>query len=195
MALATAKRYTLDEFHQLITVGFFAENNQLELVHGEVFEKMTKGKRHAACSQKLLQHLSALIAGQAELRCQDPISLPPDSEPEPDFVVVKPREDGYFSAHPGSEDILLLIEVSDSSLEYDRTIKLALYAEAQIQHYWIVNLVDACLERYSQPYVDRQGHFGYALKQISLPDHVVTVPGIRAGELNLDRWFPDLKRF
>jgi hypothetical protein len=85
---------------------------------------------------------------------------------------------------------LLAIEVSDSTLEYDRTVKLSLYAEDQIQDYWIVNLVVTQLERYSQPYQDTQGNFGYRIRQIAMRNETVTLPGFSDLSIDLNRVFP-----
>ncbi|BAZ17899.1 hypothetical protein NIES4071_97800 [Calothrix sp. NIES-4071] len=92
--------------------------------------------------------------------------------------------------HPYPEDILLLIEVSDSTLKYDQNEKLSLYAENQIQNYWIFNLVTYELERYSQPYRDTQGKYNYRTKQISLSTETVLLPGFANLSLDLNRVFP-----
>ncbi len=124
------------------------------------------------------------------VRGQEPIILPADSEPEPDVVIAQGQPDDYLSNHPYPKDILLVIEVSDSTLDYDQTAKLFLYTEDQIQDYWIVNLVANQLERYSQPYQDTQGNFGYRMKQIALRNETVTIPGFPDLRLDLNRVFP-----
>jgi Uma2 family endonuclease len=105
---------------------------------------------------------------RAVIRGQNPITLPNYSEPEPDVVIARGRDEDYLAHHPYPEDILLVVEISDTTLDYDQTTKLTLYAEAGISNYWIVNLNAYQLERYSQPYQNIQGEFNYLSKQISL---------------------------
>ncbi len=152
MAIATPKRFTIEEYHRLTELGFFTEDDRVELIGGELFKMAAKGVLHETCLRRLLRELSQLITEQATLQCQSPIILSQNSEPEPDFTILKNREDDYLSSHPTEEDILLLIEISDSSLEYDQEIKLMAYAENHIKEYWIFNLIDYQLECYSEPY-------------------------------------------
>ncbi|NEQ15852.1 MAG: Uma2 family endonuclease, partial [Moorea sp. SIO3E2] len=98
--------------------------------------------------------------------------------------------DDYLPNHPYPKDILLVIEVSDSTLEYDQTVKLSLYSENQVQDYWIVNLVAGQLECYTQPYQDTQRNFGYRVKRVVLPNETVTIPGLGDLCLELSRVFP-----
>ncbi|WP_367274824.1 Uma2 family endonuclease [Microcoleus sp. CAWBG556] len=103
--------------------------------------KAAKTTFHSVCNTLLLQELVILIARIAHLRAQEPIILSTtDSEPEPDVVIARNRDDNYLASHPESADILLVIEVSDSTLKYDQRTKLSLYAEAGITNYWIFNL-------------------------------------------------------
>src|SRR4028118_1070787 len=120
MMLTTAKRFSLDEYHRLAELGFFHEDDRVELIRGEIIQMAAKGTLHTTCCSNLLRELARLVLGEAELRCQDPIVLPPNSEPEPDFVIVNKRADNYLSAHPTSSDILLVIEIADSTLKYDK---------------------------------------------------------------------------
>ena len=111
------------------------------------------------------------------------------SEPEPDFAILKNRTDNYLSAHPSADDILLLIEISDSSLKYDQEVKLPLYAESGISDYWIFNLVENCLEVYSKPYQKPQGQFSYRIKRIVLANEAITLPCFPVS-LDLAKIFP-----
>ena len=124
------------------------------------------------------------------MRGQEPITLPPNSEPEPDVVVARRQSDHYLSAHPSPKDILLVIEVADSSLQYDQQTKLALYAEAGISDYWLFNLIENHLEVYSEPVQDVQGNSSYRLRRIILPDEVVALPSLPDLSLNLSSVFP-----
>lgn len=184
------KRFTIAEYHRLTEIGFFTEDDRIELIRGEIMQMAAKGMAHSTCCRNLLRELSLLVALQATLQCQDPITLGDNSEPEPDFAILRTRADNYLSAHPGPGDILLVIEVSDSTLNYDREVKRILYAEAQISDYWIVNLLDLCLEVYCQPYQTLQGSFDYGFKQVLLPNQVVSLPQVADVSLELARIFP-----
>jgi len=197
MALVTTKRFTLAEYHRLIKLGFLTEDDQVELIRGELVQMAAKGTRHSVCNTKLVRELDRWITGSATaegpvvvVRRQEPIILAKDSEPEPDVVIARGQPDDYLSHHPYSNDILLVVEVSDSTLEYDQTVKLSLYAEAQIQEYWMINLTANQLERYCQPYQDTQGSFGYRLKQIALRNETVILPMLPGWSLDLNRVFP-----
>ena len=111
----------------------------------EVVAKMPTGNRHASCVKRLNRLFGTLVGDRAIVSVHDPIRLA-DSEPEPDVALLVRRDDFYASAKPGPTDVLLLIEVGDASLDDDREVKRPLYAEAGIAEYWIVNLVDGCLE-------------------------------------------------
>jgi Uma2 family endonuclease len=186
----TTRRFTLDEYHHLIELGFFHENERVELIRGELVQMVAKGTAHTTCCSNLIRELARLIAGKAELRCQDPINLPSGSEPEPDFAIIRSTPDNYLSAHPTPADIFLVIEIADSSLNYDRDIKMPLYAEAEISHYWIFNVAANQLEAYSEPYQDQQTNFGYRCKRIFLANQSVEIPLPSSPSLDLSNIFP-----
>ncbi|GAP95968.1 predicted dioxygenase [Leptolyngbya sp. NIES-2104] len=188
--MPTLKRFTIEEYHHLTELGFFQEDDHVELIRGQLIYMAAKGTPHSVCSTRLNRQLTKLIGDQATLRGQEPIALPNDGEPEPDFAIVRNRPDDYLSGHPRSEDILLLIEISDSSLTYDQETKLELYAEDEIQHYWIFNLIDRVLEMYSEPYQKSASKFGYRLKRIALPDERVKLPQFSELCLDLSIVFP-----
>ncbi|NJL10052.1 MAG: Uma2 family endonuclease [Calothrix sp. SM1_7_51] len=190
----TTKCFTIEEYHRLNELGFLKENDRVELIRGELVQMAAKGTLHSVCNTKLFRELERLISNNAVIRNQEPIILPADSEPEPDIVIARGEPDDYISNHPYPEDILLVIEVSNSTLNYDQTEKLRLYAEKLIQNYWIINLVVNQLEQYSQPYQDSTGNFGYRLKQISLRNETVTLTGFPNLLLDLNRVFPSLSR-
>jgi Uma2 family endonuclease len=189
MPLITAKRFTLTEYHRLIELGFLTEDDRVELIRGELIQMAAKGTPHSVCNGKLVRELDRVVGDQAVVRGQEPIILPSDSEPEPDVAIALGVADDYLAHHPYVADVLLVIEVSDSTLEYDRTTKLELYAEAGIEHYWVFNLLGEQLELHSQPYQEARGKFSYRVRQIMLRGERVRVPGIEA-VLELDRVFP-----
>ncbi|OIP68515.1 MAG: hypothetical protein AUK43_15770 [Oscillatoriales cyanobacterium CG2_30_40_61] len=190
MAIATVKKFTTEDYHRLTELGFFQENDRIELIRGEMIEMAAKGTSHSVCETRLERELYKLIGERATLRGQQPIILSSYSEPEPDRVIVKNREDDYLNGHPHTKDILLLIEISDSSLDYDQSTKLSVYAENNITDYWIFNLVDFCLEYYSEPYQKSQGEFGYLRKLIYLPTQSITLPYFPDLTLDLSKVFP-----
>ncbi|NJL35480.1 MAG: Uma2 family endonuclease [Leptolyngbyaceae cyanobacterium SM1_4_3] len=190
MAIATPKRFTLAEYHRLTELSFFQEDERIELIRGQIIQMAAKGTAHEVCITRLLRELLKLLGEQAILRCQSPIVLLDDSEPEPDFSIVQNREDEYLSAHPGAADVFLVIEISDSSLSYDQETKLPLYAESEISNYWILNLPENCLEAYSEPYQKPTGEFGYRMKRIVLVEEAIALPYFPDRQLHLTKVFP-----
>ena len=130
----------------------FQESDRLELIKGEIIEMSPVGTRHASCVNKLNQLLAKKLPTETIVSVQNPIVLSNNSEPQPDLVILKYRSDFYANEHPKPEEILLLIEVSDSSIEYDQSIKIPLYAENQISEVWLVNLNNNCVEIHQKPY-------------------------------------------
>jgi len=190
MSLITAKRFTIDEYCRLGELGFFADDDRVELIQGEIIPMVAKGTSHSACNTRLYRQLFKLVGEQATIRGQEPIIIPNQSQPEPDLVIVQNRPDDYVQIHPLPSDVLLVIEVADSSLKYDQEIKLPIYAQAAITNYWIFNLVDNYLECYSDPYQDLQGKFGYRHKLILLPNESVNLPVLSNSVLDLSKVFP-----
>ncbi|MBD2141773.1 Uma2 family endonuclease [Anabaena sp. FACHB-1250] len=189
MTLATAKRFTITEYHRLADLDFFTEDDRVELIKGEIIKMAAKGKAHSVCNTRLYRELFKLLEEKATIRGQEPIIIN-DSEPEPDLVIVKNTPDDYFLNHPTPSDIFLVIEVADSSLKYDQEVKSPLYAEAGISDYWIFNLIAYHLECYCQPYQDLQGKFGYRHKSIILPNESVKLPSFPELILDLTKVFP-----
>lgn len=192
MTLARVKRFTIEEYHRLADLEFFTEDDRIELIRGEIINMAAKGTPQTTCCSNLLGELAILVADRATLRCQDPIILSTNSEPEPDFAIVKKRADNYLSGHPTPPDIFLLIEIADSTLKYDREVKLPLYAEAGISDYWIFNLIKNHLEAYSEPYQELNGTFGYSVKHIILPNKSIALPCFPDLSLDLSKVFPGI---
>lgn len=169
---------------------FFGASDRLELIQGEIIESSPQSRPHATCLRKLLREFPALIGEKAILQTHSPITIPPNSEPEPDFAILKNRDDDYYLSHPTPTDVLLLIEVADYSLDYHQKVKLPLYAQAGITDYWIFNLLDNYLEAYSQPTQTQPSKFGYLHKQIILPTQTLTLPCFPELRLDLSLVFP-----
>lgn len=131
--------------------GILSEGDRVELIDGEVVEMSPIGSRHAACVDRLNKLLNRLVAQDVIVRVQNPIVLDDYSEPQPDVSLLRPRPDFYAQGHPSPADVLLVVEVADSSTQFDREIKLPLYAQAMLPEVWLVNLPDDTIERYSRP--------------------------------------------
>ena len=198
MIAATRKKFTIEEYHRLVDLGFFTENDRIELIRGEIIEIAAKRTPHSVCNSQLWKQLYKLVGNQAEIRVQEPIVLFNHSEPEPDVVVARKKDDNYLSAHPSAADIILVIEISDSTLKYDspketlreRETKLPLYAEAGIKDYWIINLVARHLEVHTNPFSGTQGKFAYRNKTIVLPNETINIPEFTSSNLELNLIFP-----
>ncbi len=152
-AISPVRKHLTDihEWRKLGEANIFPPDSHVELINGEILEMSPIGFNHAGHLKRITNMFATLIAGKAIVSVQDPIQLGELSEPEPDFMLLKPNPDFYSSRHPVADDVLLLIEVADSSLTYDQTQKLRLYALHNVPEYWLLNLNDNCLEVYRKP--------------------------------------------
>lgn len=139
-ALPARRRFTVDEYYRMAEIGILRPDERVELLDGEVFTMAPIGSRHAGRLNFLAEWFFARLLGRAIVSVQNPVRLSSGAEPEPDLALLRPRPDHYDRAHPGPDDVLLLIEVADSSLAYDRGRKLPQYAEAGIPEVWLVDL-------------------------------------------------------
>ena len=177
-------QFSLEDFERMIEVGILTEQDRCELIRGEIIEKMTIGEPHAACVMRLTRILGLLIHDDAILSVQNHVVVA-DSRPEPDLVLLTPRDDFYAGSAPRPTDILLLIEVADSSIEYDRTKKLPLYAEAGVCEFWIVNLNDECVEVYRDPQSDGT----YADAHVATLGETLTILSLPGVSIAVDQFF------
>ncbi|WP_069791675.1 Uma2 family endonuclease [Cyanobacterium sp. IPPAS B-1200] len=145
------KKFAIEEYHQIITSGVLKEDYLIELINGEIFEISPVGFKHASCVKKINYLFAEKLGSKVIIGVQDPIKLNNNSEPQPDIVLLKPRKDFYANDHPTVEDIFLLIEVADSSIDYDRTFKIPIYAENKVREVWLVDLNQNLLEIYQNP--------------------------------------------
>ena len=150
------KRFRVDDFRKMTEAGILPEESGWEIIDGYLIDKMTIGSKHAGTVKRLNRKLTNLPGDLVIVSVQDPIQIDEYNAPEPDIALLKPREDFYAASHPTPEDVLLLIEVSDSTIEYDREIKKNIYAQAGIAEFWLVNLQENTVEIYSQP---KNGNF------------------------------------
>jgi Uma2 family endonuclease len=149
---ARPRRWTRADYYRAAELGVFAPDERLELLEGEIIEKMTESVGHVTGIKLSAAACTEAFAGQSiHLSIQHPIALPGDSDPEPDVAVIAGSIRDYESGHPTPAGVLLLIEVSDTTLLLDRRRKAAAYAAAGIREYWILNLRDRRLEVYRDP--------------------------------------------
>lgn len=146
-------RFSVDEYYKMIELGMLKDYEKAEIIEGELIQKMPIGKKHAACVEKLNELLRDKLGKSVSLRNQQPVKFDDYNEPEPDLAILKRREDFYSKATPTPKDVLILIEVSDATLKYDRDKKLPLYAEAEVKEVWIVNLQNEIVEVHTRPSV------------------------------------------
>lgn len=158
MALPVPKHlFTVDEYYRMYEAGIFSEDDRVELIDGEIVEMSPIGRSHAACVDRLTKLFVLHLRDDAIVRVQGPIRLDNRSEPQPDIALLRARDDFYASGHPGPADVLLVVEVADTTLDYDREIKARRYARAGIPEYWLVDLTGEAIEVYSEPGKSRYG--------------------------------------
>ena len=144
-------RFTVDDYYAMAEAGILSHDERVELVNGEIIQMSPIGDRHAYSVDELVDLLVYRFRGRARIRCQNPVRIDGRREVQPDIAVLRLRDDLYSSGHPGPADVLLLIEVSDTTLSYDRNVKLPMYAQFDIPETWIVNIPDGVIEIYTGP--------------------------------------------
>jgi Uma2 family endonuclease len=143
-------RFTVDDYYQMIDLGMIKNVERAEIIEGELIKQMPIGKRHAACVKKLDELLRDELGKSVTYSVQDPIFLDEFNEPQPDVALLERRDDFYSGKAPMAQDVLLLIEVSDSTLDYDRNRKIPLHAKHEIPEVWLINLVNGTIEIHCQ---------------------------------------------
>ena len=147
----TKRRFSVKEYYLMAEAGILSPRDRVELIDGEIMEKAAIGSHHAGCVTYLNNTLSHMLGRRVIVRVRGPVRLSEYSEPEPDVTLLRPRADFYWDAHPGPEDVMLIVEVSHSTVEYDRDVKTPLYAEAGIPELWLVNLDEDYIDGLSDP--------------------------------------------
>lgn len=151
VVLPARKLFSVREYEELIATGFFTGKKRVELIEGELIEKMTQGDPHIGCINRLNRIFMRNLSDDFIVSVQNAIVVNPYSAPEPDVAILRFREDFYASGKAKPEDVLLVIEVSDSTVRYDRQTKMPLYARAGIEEAWLVNLPRKVLEIHRSP--------------------------------------------
>jgi Uma2 family endonuclease len=183
-------RLSVEQYHAMIHAGILSDDDPVELLEGWLVFKMPKNPPHRVAIRLVRIALENILPPGWYVDSQEPITLS-NSEPEPDIVVVRGDTRQYLDRHPGAEDIAIIVEVSDRTLQRDRTFKKRIYASAGIPIYWIVNLAESEVEVYSQPLVsvdppdyDRRLNYG---RSTFVP---VTVEGVEIGAIDVNNLLP-----
>ena len=175
MVVQTKHCFSVKEYYRMAETGVLRPDARVELLNGEIIDMSPIGPFHGGLVNRLIRIFTKKSKGRWMVSAQNPLRLDDHSEPEPDVMLLKPAPDDYTSRHPQPDDVFLLIEVSDSTLDFDHEEKLPAYGRAGVAEAWIVNLIDATIEVYREP------HFtGYGSKTI-----------VRAGDTVAPLAFPD----
>ncbi len=144
--------FTVDDYNRMGESKIFSEDDRVELIEGEIIQMVPIGDRHVTCVNRLLDcFVSLQVVKKTIISIQNPIQLGEYSEPQPDITLLKPSVDFYTGCLSQSNDVFLVVEVSDSSIEFDRNVKIPLYAKHEIPEMWLVDLEKQTLETYRQP--------------------------------------------
>src|ERR1051326_812576 len=176
------RRFTVDEYYRMAETGILTANDRVELIDGEIVQMSPIGSRHSECVGTLTERLTVALLGRARLRPQLPLRISINTEPQPDIILVRSGAT-YWEAHPGPDDVLLLVEVAEASYRYDHDVKLPLYARANIPEVWIVDLVRGAVEVYREPgpqgyRIERRFERGAAGSPSAFPDVTIVVSEI-----------------
>ncbi len=145
------RAFNTADYYRMAEAGILSDDDRVELIEGEVIQMSPIGSRHAGCVTRLNSFISGRMGSSVIVSVQNPVHLDEYSEPQPDVSVLKPREDFYSNSHPTPDDVLIIVEVADSSVVYDRAVKVPLYARAGIAEFWLVDLVRNVVEIHSAP--------------------------------------------
>ena len=156
--LAYQPDWTVAQYERMVATGIFHEADRVELLFGRIITQLPITDRHSFCVQELNYYMIRHFGDRFIGRQEQPVSLLSHSVPEPDYVLATPHPHRYRNRKPGAEDIQLIIEVADATLDRDRGAKARLYGMAGIREYWIINLVDDCLEVHTQPNIQAGGY-------------------------------------
>jgi Uma2 family endonuclease len=175
MLVQANHRFSVNEYYRMAETGVLPLDARVELLNGQIIDMSPIGPFHGGLVGRLIRLFSKLSRDRWLVWPQNPLHLDDHSEPEPDVMLLKPAEDDYTSRHPQPDDVILLIEVSDSTLDYDREEKLPAYGRAGVAEVWIVNLNEQAVEVYREP-----NFTGYGSKTV-----------LRAGNQAVPLLFPD----
>ena len=169
------RKFTVAEYYRMGEIGILGPDERVELIDGEILVMPPIGPGHAGSVDFTADYITRRLDEQFIVRSQNPVHLSDSSEPQPDIAIIVRRRESYFTAHPTPADVLLVIEVADSSLEFDREVKAHIYGRAGVPETWVKNLPEDCIERFTEPgpegYAQHSIHRrGETLTPVSLPD-------------------------
>ena len=164
MGTVAVRRWTRQQYEKMVEGGIFPPGERAELIDGEILAMTPQGSAHATAVRLTEEALRSAFGPGCDVRVQMPLALDPSSEPEPDVTVVPGSPRDYRDAHPASA--LLVVEVADTTLSYDRAQKGSLYARAGLREFWVVNLLDRRLEAHRDPIRQADGHYGWGYRTV-----------------------------
>jgi len=150
-AAPTQRQFTVDEYHRMGEAGVFSENDRVELLDGQIYAMSPIGGAHAACVRRLDRLFQRKVGSQAIVSTRNPIRFNEASEPKPNLALLSPRDDDYATRPPRPNDVMLVVEMTDTSAAFDRDVKCPLYARAWIPEFWIVDLTEDRIEVHRAP--------------------------------------------
>jgi Uma2 family endonuclease len=180
------RRFTADEYHRMGQAGILSEDDRVELMDGELVALTPIGPRHNASVNRATRAMFAAVGDAAIVQVQGSVRLDAFHEPQPDIVLLRPREDFYASRLPGPADILLVVEIAEASVEYDHEVKGSAYAASRIPEYWLVDLRDGILTCYTNPDAS-----GYRSAQIRRRGDSVTTSSLPRCTIAVDAFLVD----
>lgn len=178
------RRFTVEEYQKMGEVGVFKVDENNELVAGEIIKMSPIGRRHAACVRRLDYLLNRQLGDRVIIDTQNPIQLNNLSQPQPDLVLLQPRPDFYEERHPQPSDILLLIEVADTTIDFDQQVKIPLYCQSEIQEVWLIDLNQNIVRVYRTPTTN-----GYQSIQFFTVEQTLTLGAFPEFNFNVNQIF------
>ncbi len=150
-AIYSRHRLSVEDYHRMGEAGILGEDDRVELIAGEIIDMSPIGTHHASAVKRVSNRVKLQVGENAIVSTQDPVRIDRFNEPEPDISLLRPRDDFYSDAHPIPADVLLIVEVAETSLRYDRNVKIPLYASAGIPEVWLVDIAGKALWIYREP--------------------------------------------
>ncbi len=181
------RKFTVAEYYRMGEAGILGSDERVELIEGAIVVMPPIGPGHAGSVDFTADYITRRLDERFMVRAQNPVHLSDGSEPQPDIAIIVRRRESYFAAHPTPADVLLVIEVADSSLEYDREVKAHLYGRAGVPETWVKNLPEDCIERFTEP-----GPEGYSQHTVHRRGETLTPVTLPDLELPVDELLPPL---
>lgn len=183
-------RITADEYHRMGEAGILSEDDRVELIEGDLIDMSPIGHQHAGIVNRLNRLFVMAVDDRAVISIQNPVRLNDQSEPQPDLVLLKPRSDDYMSATPTAADLLLVVEVADTSIAYDRSVKMPLYARHGIPEAWLIGSEKKAVEVFRDPSPDGYRHVrcfgrGEVIRPLLCPEIELDLSDLFSGKMGL----------